>query len=151
MKKAVSMGAMALLALAAFAPAAGAQEEVVDADAIIEEVQAEAAADGFFEEDFFTSFFGDSFFGDSFFGFDGTEGAGDCDVEADGECNDTEEIVEGGVVEGSEDAPSPEAATAGDGQYDPEADSTGGLTPEERAEGNMEEPPEDNLPLPTQP
>lgn len=147
MKRAVSMGAMALLALGAFAPAAGAQEEVVDADAIIEEVQAEVAAESFFGDDFFADFLGDDFFAGLFGGFEADDDGG----------LTPEELAEGNMEEpaadnqydpeGDEDAPSPEAATAGDGQYESEADDTGGLTDEERAEGNMDEPLSDNQPV----
>ena len=64
MRKAMLMGSMVLLVLAAFAPSAMAQE-VVDAEAIIEDIQVEH---GFFGSDFFGGdFFGGGFFGGDFF------------------------------------------------------------------------------------
>ena len=90
MRKAVSIGSTILLALAAFAPASMTQEvEVVDADAIIEEIRIEHG------------FFGGDFLGGDFFdeGEGNEEGPAvsnaDCDEDPNNpgqsapECDDT--------------------------------------------------------------
>ena len=83
MRKAVLMGSMVLLVLAAFAPSAMAQE-VVDAEVIIEDIQVEH---GFFGGDFFGGdFFGGGFFGGDF--FDEGEGNEDRPTISEPDCEE---------------------------------------------------------------
>ena len=73
MRKAMLMGSMVLLVLAAFAPSAMAQE-VVDAEAIIEDIQVEHG------------FFGSDFFGGDF--FDEGEGNEDRPTVSEPDCEE---------------------------------------------------------------
>ena len=117
------MGVMLLLALAAFAPAAGARE-AADAEVVIGEVRAE---NNFFGEGFFAKFFGEGFL-TNFFGGSGMDDDGGLTPE---------EAAAGNTEEPADD------------QYDPEADDDFGFTPAELAEGNAEEPAADDQYGPT--
>ena len=153
MRKATLMVSMALLALAAFVPVAGAQE-AADTEAMIEEIQAE---NDFFGGGFFADFLGNGFFAGLFGGFDADDdggltpeeaAAGDMEEPAsdnqyDPEADDTFGLTSEQLAEGNMEEP------VSNNQYDPTADSTGGLTAEEAAAGDVEEPASDNQYDPT--